>query len=163
MPGPARRPSISASLARRSPFDPAAARALLQGADLGDTASAEAATGYYWGEPKLRPLVERILARRGRMGTNGWNSWPSGFSGSGSGHVLLWTGIDRETSESVEFDEALNPHRAEEQPRAQQHAAELLAQRGVLLPATRPMMSWPICGRPWIGSSPWSRPAAATP
>ncbi len=39
----------------------AAARALLHGADLGDTASAEAATGYYWGEPKLRPLVERIL------------------------------------------------------------------------------------------------------
>jgi hypothetical protein len=42
-------------------FDPAAARALLHGADVGDTASAEAATGYYWGEPKLRPLVERIL------------------------------------------------------------------------------------------------------
>lgn len=43
-------------------FDAAAARALLQGADIGDTASAEAATGYYWGEPKLRSLVERILA-----------------------------------------------------------------------------------------------------
>jgi hypothetical protein len=42
-------------------FDLAAARALLHGADLGDTASAEAATGYYWGEPKLRLLVERIL------------------------------------------------------------------------------------------------------
>jgi hypothetical protein len=42
-------------------FDAAAARALLQGAHLGDTASAEVATGYYWGEPKLRPLVERIL------------------------------------------------------------------------------------------------------
>jgi hypothetical protein len=42
-------------------FDLAAARALLHGADLGDTGSAEAATGYYWGEPKLRPLVERIL------------------------------------------------------------------------------------------------------
>lgn len=42
-------------------YDLAAARALLQGADLGDTASAEAATGYYWGDPKLRPLVERIL------------------------------------------------------------------------------------------------------
>jgi len=48
--------------AREDPsFDIAAARALLQGADLGDTASAETATGYYWGEPKLRPLVERIL------------------------------------------------------------------------------------------------------
>jgi hypothetical protein len=43
-------------------FDTAAARALLQGAHLGDTVSAEAATGYYWGEPKLRPVVERILA-----------------------------------------------------------------------------------------------------
>jgi hypothetical protein len=42
-------------------FDTAAALALLHGADVGDTASAEAATGYYWGEPKLRPLVERIL------------------------------------------------------------------------------------------------------
>jgi hypothetical protein len=42
-------------------FDAAAARALLQGAHLGDTASAEAATGYYWGDPKLRPWVERIL------------------------------------------------------------------------------------------------------
>jgi hypothetical protein len=43
-------------------FDAAAARALLQGAHLGDTGSAEVATGYYWGEPKLRPSVERILA-----------------------------------------------------------------------------------------------------
>jgi hypothetical protein len=43
-------------------FDAAAARALLQGAHLGDTASAEVATGYYWGEPRLRPWVERILA-----------------------------------------------------------------------------------------------------
>ena len=42
-------------------YDAAAARALLQGADLGDTASAEAATGYYWGEPRLRSLVEQIL------------------------------------------------------------------------------------------------------
>lgn len=42
-------------------YDTAAARALLHGADVGDTASAEAATGYYWGEPRLRPLIERIL------------------------------------------------------------------------------------------------------
>lgn len=48
--------------AREDPsYDVASARALLQGADLGDTTSAESATGYYWGEPKLRPLVERIL------------------------------------------------------------------------------------------------------
>jgi hypothetical protein len=42
-------------------FDLAATRALLHGADVGDTSSAESATGYYWGEPKLRALVERIL------------------------------------------------------------------------------------------------------
>jgi hypothetical protein len=42
-------------------YDAAAARALLQGAHQGDTASAEAATGYYWGDPKLRPWVEQIL------------------------------------------------------------------------------------------------------
>lgn len=48
--------------AREDPsFDAAAARALLHGADVGDTGSAEAATGYYWGEPRLRPIVERIL------------------------------------------------------------------------------------------------------
>ncbi|HET7621171.1 MAG TPA: hypothetical protein VFK39_04640 [Gemmatimonadaceae bacterium] len=42
-------------------FDEAAARALLSAAVEGDTGSAEAATGYYWGERKLRPLVERVL------------------------------------------------------------------------------------------------------
>lgn len=31
----------------------AAARALLQGADVGDSASAEEATGYRWGDPRL--------------------------------------------------------------------------------------------------------------
>ena len=43
-------------------YDRAAARALLRGADHGDTAGAEAATGYYWGDPALFPEVERILA-----------------------------------------------------------------------------------------------------
>ena len=43
-------------------YDLAAARALLRGADQGDTAAAEAATGYYWGDPALFPHVERILA-----------------------------------------------------------------------------------------------------
>lgn len=42
-------------------FDDAAARALLQGAIDRETESAEAATGYYWGEPKLAPIVRRIL------------------------------------------------------------------------------------------------------
>jgi hypothetical protein len=43
-------------------YDRAAARALLRGADQGDTVGAEAATGYYWGDPALFPEVERILA-----------------------------------------------------------------------------------------------------
>lgn len=43
-------------------YDRAAARALLSGADQGDTAGAEAATGYFWGDPALVPQVERILA-----------------------------------------------------------------------------------------------------
>jgi hypothetical protein len=44
-------------------FDAAAARVILEAAREGDTGSAEEATGYYWGEPLLRPHVERILAR----------------------------------------------------------------------------------------------------
>lgn len=44
-------------------FDKAAAEALLQGAREGDTGSAEAATGYYWGEKKLRRYVEEIRER----------------------------------------------------------------------------------------------------
>ncbi|HWB41458.1 MAG TPA: hypothetical protein VG500_09380 [Gemmatimonadales bacterium] len=39
----------------------AAARALLRGADQGDTPGAEAATGYYFGDPALRREVEQIL------------------------------------------------------------------------------------------------------
>ena len=44
-------------------FDAAAAHALLEAAQSGDTGSAEMATGYYWGEKKLRPHVEQLLAR----------------------------------------------------------------------------------------------------
>lgn len=44
-------------------YDEAAAAALLEAAAEGDTESAEVATGYYWGERKLRPYVERALAR----------------------------------------------------------------------------------------------------
>jgi hypothetical protein len=50
--------------ARTDPgFDEAAAEALLEAARAGDTGSAESATGYYWGEKRLRPFVERILTR----------------------------------------------------------------------------------------------------
>ena len=42
-------------------FDAAAARALLQASRDGDTGSAEAATGYLWGEPRLQRHVRRLL------------------------------------------------------------------------------------------------------
>ena len=42
-------------------FDAAAARALLEGARVGDTASAEEATGYAWGAAELKAHVQRIL------------------------------------------------------------------------------------------------------
>lgn len=46
-----------------SPYFPeAAAWALIQGADAGDSRAAELATGYRWGEPALVPLVEKLLA-----------------------------------------------------------------------------------------------------
>lgn len=44
-------------------YDEAAAWALLQGADAGDSRSAERATGYRWGEPRLAPHVREILRR----------------------------------------------------------------------------------------------------
>jgi hypothetical protein len=47
-------------------FDAAAAEALLEAARNGETASAEEATGYYWGEPKLNPHVRRLLERARR-------------------------------------------------------------------------------------------------
>ena len=42
-------------------FDAAAARALVEAARDADTASAEAATGYRWGEPRLHRHVRRLL------------------------------------------------------------------------------------------------------
>ena len=44
-------------------FDRAAAQAMLDAAREGDTGSAEMATGYYWGEEKLKPYVREILER----------------------------------------------------------------------------------------------------
>lgn len=51
-------------------YDAAAAAALLEASLEGDTESAEVATGYYWGERKLRPHVERILARASTEGNS---------------------------------------------------------------------------------------------
>ena len=41
-------------------YDRAAALALLEAARVNETQLAERATGYYWGEPKLREHVEAI-------------------------------------------------------------------------------------------------------
>ena len=46
----------------------AAARALLRGADQGDTPGAETATGYYWGDPALRGEIEQILGEAREAG-----------------------------------------------------------------------------------------------
>jgi hypothetical protein len=43
-------------------YDAASAAALLRGARIGETASAEEATGYRWGDAALVPHVERLLA-----------------------------------------------------------------------------------------------------
>lgn len=44
-------------------YDRASARALLEAARVSETQLAERATGYYWGEPQLKPFVEEILAQ----------------------------------------------------------------------------------------------------
>jgi hypothetical protein len=49
-------------------YDAPAADALLEAARAGETESAETATGYYWGEPRLREHVQRILARARKAG-----------------------------------------------------------------------------------------------
>ncbi len=49
-------------------YDRAAARALLEAARIGETQLAERATGYYWGEPVLRPFVEVVLAEAEQAG-----------------------------------------------------------------------------------------------
>ena len=57
--GPERRYNLPA---RTDPaFDAAAAWALIEGANEGDSYSAELATGYQWGEAKLKPHVQLIL------------------------------------------------------------------------------------------------------
>jgi len=49
-------------------YDEAAAWALLEGADQGDTRSAEVATGCRWGEPRLLPHIRAILEQATRRG-----------------------------------------------------------------------------------------------
>jgi hypothetical protein len=55
--------------AREDPgYDRAAARALLEAARVNETQLAERATGYYWGEPKLRAYVEEFRAAAEKAG-----------------------------------------------------------------------------------------------
>jgi hypothetical protein len=49
-------------------FDRIAAGALLEAARVGETQLAERATGYYWGEPRLRPYVEELCREAERSG-----------------------------------------------------------------------------------------------
>ncbi len=42
-------------------YDRVAARAMLEAARVGETQLAERATGYYWGEPVLKPYVQELL------------------------------------------------------------------------------------------------------
>jgi hypothetical protein len=49
-------------------YDAAAAGALLEAARAGETQSAEDATGYRWGEPRLAAHVRRILADAAHRG-----------------------------------------------------------------------------------------------
>lgn len=49
-------------------FDRLAARALLEAARIGETESAEVATGYFWGEPTLHAHVREVLAEALRTG-----------------------------------------------------------------------------------------------
>ncbi len=49
-------------------YDRAAAKALLTAARVNETQLAERATGYYWGEPRLKPYVQEMLAEAERTG-----------------------------------------------------------------------------------------------
>ncbi len=49
-------------------YDRVAAAALLEAARVGETQLAERATGYYWGEPRLHPHVQALLAEAERSG-----------------------------------------------------------------------------------------------
>jgi hypothetical protein len=44
-------------------FDAIAANVLLEAARVGETASAEEATGYRWGEPRLGTHVRRLMSK----------------------------------------------------------------------------------------------------
>ena len=78
--GPERRYNLPA---RSDPgYDAAAALALLEGANVGDSYGAELATGYRWGEPKLKAYVERILMEARAEGNERLQQLAERFLGS---------------------------------------------------------------------------------
>jgi hypothetical protein len=60
-------------------FPLAAARALLQGADRGESASAEDATGYRWGDPRLDGEIRRLLTEAADAGDDRMESLAGRF------------------------------------------------------------------------------------
>lgn len=68
--GPSPRQRFPLPPAEDPGYDDAAARALIQGAHEGDSASAEEATGYRFGEPRLVPYVQGILERARKDGND---------------------------------------------------------------------------------------------
>ena len=131
-------------------YDLAAARALLRGADQGDTVGAEAATGYYWGDPALFSHVERLLLEAREDRNDRLEQLAERFL---RGPVRPRPG--------AELDAALNPHRAEEQARARERNLDVLASVVSGCSAVRPTTSSPISGPRSTGSSrSWKRAAA---
>jgi len=49
-------------------FNDAASRAFIEGANQGNTKSAERATGYWWGQPELVPDIRMILDEARQQG-----------------------------------------------------------------------------------------------
>src|ERR1700752_3724830 len=61
-------------------YDRAAATALLEAARVNETQLAERATGYYWGEQRLRPYLEEMLAAAEKSGDDRLEQRPARFS-----------------------------------------------------------------------------------
>jgi len=53
---------------RSEHFDEAAALALIQGANIGETKNAEMATGYKWGDPRLYRHIGHLLTKAQKDG-----------------------------------------------------------------------------------------------
>ena len=137
------------------------------GADQGDTAGAEAATGYYWGDPALFPQVERILAEAREDRDDRLEQLAERFlRGPRAAAHLVW----RHHAGRARRQAGRGPRRGAQPaprgaagpgPRAQPRRAG--PARACCCSGTRPTTSWPSSGRRWTASNRWWRPGAATP